>query len=143
MVFGESKQADILLAVLDLTRGDLYRYRDCYLTDDGRIAVYTRGGGNNRDCYCWQYADHELAPGEHLDGCAVVAQRKMEMHPLYLYSEDDDCDSTYATFYYRVPDDAAEKVAGMVPEQDRDERWQEFIAALKSANDKQGGMENE
>lgn len=62
MLFGQSANADALLAVLGLTRGSVGRYRDCYLTEDGRIAVYTRNGGGNRECchaYDPEYGDPE------------------------------------------------------------------------------------
>ena len=50
MIFGENAASDWLLALLDLTRADVGRFRDAYVTDDGtQIAVYTRNGGGNRE----------------------------------------------------------------------------------------------
>jgi len=51
LVFGENLAGEAILATLGLTTGDVGRYRDCFVTE-GKIAVYTRNGGGNRD-YCW------------------------------------------------------------------------------------------
>ena len=37
------------------------RFRDCFVTDEGNIAVYTRVGGNNRNC---GYGEEELYKDE-------------------------------------------------------------------------------
>lgn len=53
LLFGTNPQADVLLAALGLSRGDVGRFRDTFI--DGQrqlIAVYTRNGGGNRDCWC-------------------------------------------------------------------------------------------
>lgn len=60
------------------------RFRDCFVTDEGNIAVYTRVGGNNRNC---GYGEEELYKDEN-----------------FLTTYDDDFDSTYATYEFRVPD---------------------------------------
>ena len=60
------------------------RFRDCFVTDEGNIAVYTRVGGNNRNC---GYGEEELYKDEN-----------------FLSTYDDDFDSTYATYEFKVPD---------------------------------------
>lgn len=50
IVFGMNKASDAILATLGLTRSDCGRFRDCFISE-GRIAVYTRNGGGNRDCW--------------------------------------------------------------------------------------------
>jgi hypothetical protein len=74
--------ADSILTTINLTKGDVERFRDCYLEGD-KICVYTRTGGGNRDDY----------PNE-----------KLTSHPNYLYDEDDDFDSTYASYYFKFPE---------------------------------------
>ena len=54
------------------------RFRDCFVTEEGNIAVYTRVGGNNRNC---GYGEEELYKDEN-----------------FLTTYDDDFDSTYATY---------------------------------------------
>lgn len=140
MLFGESESAGVLLAVIGLSKTDFYRYRDCYLDEKGRIAVYTRGGGGNRGCYC--DADYvkdeertvEFAGEKHREGCVVVTHSINREHPCYLSDEDDDFDSTYATFYFRVPETAdREALAQIKPEIARDEAWQIALEALRKA----------
>jgi hypothetical protein len=48
---GINPMADQLLACLGLTRADVGRFRDAYVSE-GTIAVYTRNGGGNRECWC-------------------------------------------------------------------------------------------
>ena len=48
-IFGENPRAGALLACIGLTKADVGRYRDVWLTDK-HIAVYTRNGGGNREC---------------------------------------------------------------------------------------------
>lgn len=123
MLFGQGDNADELLGLLGLTRNDFYRYRDCYREGD-LIAVYTRGGGNNREC--WEGS--MCADDNHLSSCVVSAQSKLREHPLYEKDEDDDFDNTYATFYFRFPDEPPQHIE---PEVDRDEAWRSLLNGLK------------
>ena len=87
-LFGMNPLSDVILATLGLTRGDTGRFRDCFVAD-GKIAVYTRNGGGNREEY--QPVIDALAE-----------------HPCYLFDQDDDFDSTYATIYFSFPEQYAE-----------------------------------
>lgn len=87
MLFGKNTQTDIVLAVLGLKESDIERFRDCGIDfDNKQIYVYTRTGGGNRDDY----------PNENLTSS-----------PYYLWDEDDNYDSTYATYYFKFPDEIA------------------------------------
>lgn len=103
-LFGDGHEQDriMLLAILtQLELGDLGRARDAWVEKDlsgegdVRYALYTRNGGGNRPDYAEQIA-------------------KMQANPNYLEDRDDTFDTTYATFYFRLPhqlpDDAPEKV---------------------------------
>ena len=86
MLFGENELADDLLKMLNLTKEDCGRYRDCYLDEKGeKIIVYTRNGGGNRAYY-----------EEVFD--------KLSSHTNYLCDYDDDFDCTYASIEFSVPD---------------------------------------
>ncbi len=67
------------------------RFRDCFLKDESRpeydnhIHIYTRTGGGNREEY-----ENE--------------NEEMCLHPEYVTDFDDDFDSTYATFVFKVPE---------------------------------------
>lgn len=140
LIFGESGNADKLLMLLGLSRDNFYRYRDCYLDEKSRIAVYTRGGGNNRQCYCHDY----LEPGdervmfdgeEHQPDCVVIAHDANCKHPCYLYDKDDSFDNTYATFYFRVPEEVDKAaLAEIEPEISRGEAWDIFLTELQKAS---------
>ena len=51
MLFGSNPLSTVLLGTLGLTKQDVGRFRDCFISD-GKIAVYTRNGGGNRECFC-------------------------------------------------------------------------------------------
>ena len=95
MVFGRSASAPVVLALLERSQDDFGRYRDAWIekNDAGelRLAVYTRNGGGNRE----DYQDVFDA---------------LSAHPLWLRDDDDDFDCTYATIYFRAPEDAVERV---------------------------------
>ena len=74
---------------------DIPRYRDTYTLVEGDgipyIVIYTRTGGGNRE----EYEDQN---------------QEMGTHPLYVSDWDDDFDSTFAHFKYRVPEDWVDDV---------------------------------
>ena len=107
-------RGSILLAALG--NPDPGRFRDAWVekNEDGEpvIAIYTRNGGGNRESYEDVIAD-------------------LQDHPLYLRDADDDFDSTYATFYFRAPDELRDQLRQVAVEPvDMSERWQAAIAAL-------------
>lgn len=83
LLFGRNPNADILLAIIGLKRHEVERFRDCHmLQDEKQIVVYTRTGGGNRHDY---------------------PNARLTQSPLYLHDEDDDFDSTYASYYFKFP----------------------------------------
>lgn len=56
MLFGVNAAAPMLLAVLDLDEGKVGRFRNAFVTSEKEIAIYTRNGGGNRECW------HESSP---------------------------------------------------------------------------------
>lgn len=93
MIFGRNAQSDLLLAVIGLKQVDVERFRDVHLEDDGKIiAIYTRTGGYNREDY---------------------PQVALYRSPLFRSTEDDDFDSTYATFYFNTPPEFVSDVVAL------------------------------
>lgn len=88
ILFGQNPNTEVLLAIIGLKECDVERFRDCGF-EEGGIFVYTRTGGGNRDDY----------PNEILTGS-----------PYYLRDEDDDFDSTYATYHFNIPEEVKEDV---------------------------------
>lgn len=141
LVFGQSRLTPALLAVLG--NPEVGRLRDAWVEigKDGEpeIAIYTRNGGGNRDCWGeWvgsgegtsSYLDES---GQcHCTGC--IQSELLPKHPLYLRDEDDDFDSTYCTNYFRVPPEWREPMLALAgPHVDTDKRWQDAITVLEQA----------
>jgi len=87
MVFGPSLTAPIVRLLLGEERWDsIGRKRDAWVekTSEGRLRlhVYARNGGNNRSDYMPDWTTDEL----------------------YLFDRDDSFDETYASTYFKVPD---------------------------------------
>lgn len=113
MMHGQNAAADWLLGMLDLTKEDVGRFRDAWVNKNENgyeIAVYTRNGGNNREDYMPDFSGH----------------------PLFLRDQDDDFDNTYATIFFKAPEDTAALLEGLVENRDPDKAWAESLAALKS-----------
>ena len=88
MLFGQNPASGFLLASLNKTSDEFGRFRDAYYekTDDGgKIIVYTRCGGGNREYYQEVFDE-------------------METHPLFIKEYDDDFDCTYAYFEFNAPE---------------------------------------
>lgn len=114
MLFGTNPAAGKLLAALGTTMGDVPRFRDAYLDEDG-IVIYTRTGGNNREYY-----ENEIDALRNLPG--------------FVSEEDDDFDNTYAYFHYTVPAPLAEEVraglTGAGVDVPPSAKWDALFAAL-------------
>lgn len=125
-------RASLLLPVLG--NPTVARYRDCWVekSPDGPvIAVYTRQGGGNRECFC-ESRNTVVVAEQHVPAtCYAACNEVLAAHPLYLSDADDDFDSTYATFYFRVPDEYREVLApAAVDPVNMSERWQAAIARI-------------
>lgn len=115
MLFGKNPFHKILLQALDISEGDVPRFRDCYLTEDGsKIAVYTRTGGGNRPDY-----ETENSWMQNVFG--------------FISDCDDDFDCTYATFFYEIPEafkPMIETLQNMGAEDNPQEKFQQLIADM-------------
>lgn len=113
VLFGTNKSADVLLKCLGFSRGDIPRFRDCFLSE-GEIVIHTRTGGGNRE-------DYEEGNGA------------MQAHPCYISDEDDDFDCTYANFHFSFPEEYAAELKEM-SEAGEDfkpsEKWQALLASF-------------
>lgn len=108
------------------------RFRDAWVEKGGDgpvIAIYTRQGGGNRQCYCDSEPGRAHVPGQ----CYAACNEALAAHPLYLRDADDDFDATYATFYFRVPEECREALAEAAVEPvNMSERWQAAIERIGS-----------
>ena len=83
LLFGFSPACVTILPMLGRKQEEYPRFRDCFVTDDNNIAIYTRVGGNNRDC---GFGEEELYKDEN-----------------FIRTYDDDFDNTFATYEFKVP----------------------------------------
>jgi hypothetical protein len=114
MLFGVNPDTETLLGLLGKSKAEFGRFRNVYM-EDGYIVVYTRNGGGNRE-------DYEEVFDE------------MSEHPWYSHDEDDSFDCTYASIYFKVPDNHKDFMAirnlneGQVPST----QWAELLATLEA-----------
>lgn len=135
VVFGTFPEAPVVLYMLDKRPNDFGRFRDAWIekTEEGevRFAVYTRNGGGNRESFPEVF-------------------KEMAENPLFLSERDDNFDATYATFYFKPPENALEKLRELgkregfeVPDDwtlesaarpliDTSKRWHECVEAMKA-----------
>lgn len=85
MVNGFNPACIFFMPMLGRSQQEYPRFRDCFLSDDKKhIEIYTRVGGNNRNC---GYGEEELYSD-----------------PNFVATYDDDFDSTYGTYVFSVPE---------------------------------------
>ena len=136
LIHGTNPIAPILLHALG--NPDVPRFRDIYVDDD-KIALYTRTGGGNRDYYeceerCRANYPEYFEGDEPPDGPWNADLRALTG---YLYDEDDDFDSTYATFYFEIPAAFADMIRvlreiGAGREEKPADAWQRVLSDLQS-----------
>jgi len=93
-LFGMNPNTDIILALIGLKRSDIERFRDVSINyEENEIRILTRTGGNNRKNY---------------------PNTILIKNPYYLRNKDDSFDSTYAYYYFRIPDEIREDIKGLI-----------------------------
>ena len=136
LIHGHNPIAPLLLHALG--NPEVPRYRDCYL-DDERIAIYTRTGGGNRDAYESEERCRANYP-EYFEGDdPVTGPWNADLRALsgYIYDDDDEFDSTYATFYFKIPEHFAGLIKtlheiGAGREEKPADAWQRVLADLSA-----------
>ena len=84
MLRGFNPACVFIMPMLGRRQDEYPRFRDCFVTEENNIAIYTRVGGGNRNC---GYGEEELYKDEN-----------------FLRTYDDNYDNTYATYEFKVPD---------------------------------------
>ena len=88
MMFGYNPDCLWIMPMLGRKENEWPRFRDCWVEeqDNGEylIVIYTRVGGNNRNC---GYGEEELYED-----------------PLFVETVDDDFDNTFAEYKFKVPE---------------------------------------
>lgn len=137
MVNGVNEMAPVLLAMLKLHPAAAPRFRDCWWNGE-HIVVYTRTGGGNRAYYESEVSCRMHYPS-HFDGSRPFPHgpwnEDLRQLPTFVRDEDDDFDSTYALFYFTVPENLQWAVPQLVVQKKTTrERFEEFLEKLKDPN---------
>lgn len=129
-LFGVNAHAPMLLSFLGVTVNDVPRFRDCYV-EDGKIVIYTRTGGGNRDAYELGGDDQQEY---NQDGPFNDDLRAL---PGFVRDEDDDFDCTYAYFYYEPSEDVAKLVRQLseIGNDNPHDRWNKLFADMDAGRD--------
>lgn len=131
-------RGSVLLSVLGFTTwGEVGRYRDSWVERDTNgdpvVAVYTRNGGGNRECWC----DEDDIDFHDQPCTGLIATQVLPAHPLYLRDADDGFDNTYATFYFRPPAEHVEALREIAQDPvNMSEKWAAALDALKRSADR-------
>jgi hypothetical protein len=147
MLFGVNNTAPVLLAILGLTKKDVPRFRDCYIDGD-RIVIHTRTGGGNRDYYDSEQSCRVNYP-ECFDGKEDPIgpwNSTLTANAYYLYDVDDDFDSTYADFYFKIPEEYAEDLKALAERSEMlkpSEKWQALFKTMEISNTTPAGQEGD
>jgi hypothetical protein len=147
MVFGSNPLVPAYLKILmdtGVDRTKLGRLRDLWVEklDDGtlRFAVHTRNGGGNRE----HYADDGIEAGPNCNCTGCLITYVIPKMPGYISDKDEEMDCTYATIYFKVPEDINTRLKDMgapedvtidklaVPPVDMSKRWNAAIEAIKT-----------
>jgi hypothetical protein len=83
MVNGFNPACIFIMPLLGRRDSEYPRFRDCFV-EDGKIAILTRVGGNNRDCGFGEEVLYE--------------------DPNFVSTYDDEDDSTYGIYLFNVPE---------------------------------------
>ena len=152
MLFGVNPATPYLLAAMNMSfhgekwqiEGEYYpgRFRNIFLTknEEGEdiVILYTRNGGGNRACWelegCPEWGAED--PSTHNERCMIYTNWNLTQHPLYIRDYDDDFDSTYAYFEFRVPTVLEEMLDQLMETQGGEpksisEAFNEFMSEMK------------
>ena len=85
MMMGFSPACIFIMPMLGRKQDEYPRFRDCFVDDDKKhILIFTRVGGGNRGC--------------------GFGEEELYKDPDFVETYDDDFDSTYGTYKFKVPD---------------------------------------
>lgn len=84
MMMGFNPACVLIMPMLGRKQEEYPRFRDCFVSDDGNIAIYTRVGGGNRNC--------------------GFGEEELYKDPNFIKTYDDDYDSTYGYYEFSVPE---------------------------------------
>lgn len=84
LICGFNPACYFIMPMLGRKQDEWPRFRDCFVTEDKQIAIFTRVGGNNRNS---GYGEEELYKD-----------------PNFVKTYDDSFDDTYGTYVFNIPE---------------------------------------
>ena len=84
MLMGFNPACLLIMPMLGRKQEEYPRFRDCFISEENNIVIYTRVGGGNRNC---GYGEEKLMEDEH-----------------FIKTYDDKDDSTYGYYEFNVPE---------------------------------------
>lgn len=138
MIFGRNPHSGLLLALVGLDEVSVGRFRDAFVAE-GKICVYTRNGGGNRECwYSYDRARPSHSPEEDAECtcCGCFMTYRVHKLPHYSHDRDDVFDSTYATIYFDFPEEFREVLEALDSGKpfDPEAAWMEAIEKVKEGD---------
>lgn len=123
MINGFSRACVFIMPMLGRTQYEYPRFRDCFV-EDGKIAIFTRVGGNNRG--------------------QGFGEEELYKDPNFVTTYDDSFDSTYGTYLFDVPEewkaDFDKIISGKLNE--TSEKYQKYIREFYPKLDDIGFFDN-
>ena len=111
-LYGFNPSCILFMPMLGRKQEEYPRFRDCYITEDNNIAIYTRVGGNNRNC---GFGEEKLYEDEN-----------------FIRTYDDDFDNTYATYEFKVPSKWKDDFDKMIIDNKLNEVSDEYVEYLEN-----------
>ena len=111
-LYGFNPSCILFMPMLGRKQEEYPRFRDCYITEDNNIAIYTRVGGNNRNC---GFGEEKLYEDENV-----------------IRTYDDDFDNTYATYEFKVPSKWKDDFDKMIIDNKLNEVSDEYVEYLEN-----------
>ena len=125
-LFGVNPLANIYLGLLELPLREIPRFRDAYF-DGEHIVIFTRTGGGNREYYDEPNENNKEGPWN----------STLRAHPLFLSEQDDDFDSTFAYFLFKLPNEEmlAKLKEAIEPDTPPMEKFHKLMADIEARKD--------
>ena len=118
-LFGVNNSAEMLLKILNINRFEIERFRDIFFDKESSfVVIHARTGGGNREDY----------PN------VILIENKY-----YSHDKDADFDSTYANFYFKLPEDITKELKEIFKNDDTplpNQKWDLIFKYLEAQENK-------
>ena len=135
-IFGQNPLSKLLLKIIGVEESEIPRFRDVHFSEDNsKIVIFTRTGGGNRECYCYDYSeipkegpfitDEDGVP--HEEYCSSYMNEKLTQKENYIQDYDDEFDCTYAYFEFSILEEYSHIIHQYAPDNSEMNVGEKFI----------------